>query len=317
MTTSLMTPTDAPPRTPLAVLGGGLAMAAVGGSFAVSHVLHDAPLAVAQSLRYAVSALILLTLARASGHRVRAPRPRDWPWLVGTSLAGLVLFNIALVRGSAHAEPAALAVAMACVPVLLALGGPLTGGERPGPRVLAAAVVVTVGAVLIQGVGRTDATGVAWAGLVLLCEAGFTLLAVPVLQHHGAWGIPVHTTWMAALGFGGWSVVAEGPGAVMRLDRADLAAIAYLALVVTALAFVLWYSCVSTLGAGHAGLLTGVAPVAAAAVGTALGAGLPAAGVWAGTVVVATGLALGLSGRRTRRSPADGARRDRPPRRVA
>ena len=51
------------------------------------------------------------------------------------------------------------------------------------------------------------------------------------------------------------------------------------------------------LGASRAGLLTGVAPVAAAAAGVLLGAPAPRPLVWAGIAVVAAGLALGLLGR--------------------
>jgi drug/metabolite transporter (DMT)-like permease len=74
-----------------------------------------------------------------------------------------------------------------------------------------------------------------------------------------------------------------------------LAAIGYLAVVVTALAFVLWYRAVARLGAGPAGLLTGVTPVAAATAGVLLGGPAPALGVWVGIAVVAVGLALGLT----------------------
>jgi drug/metabolite transporter (DMT)-like permease len=63
---------------------------------------------------------------------------------------------------------------------------------------------------------------------------------------------------------------------------------------VTAVAFVLWYACVSRLGAGRAGLLTGIAPIAAALAGMALGGPAPRPLVWAGIAVVALGLAVGL-----------------------
>jgi drug/metabolite transporter (DMT)-like permease len=56
----------------------------------------------------------------------------------------------------------------------------------------------------------------------------------------------------------------------------------------------MWYSSVRRLGAGRAGLLTGVAPVAAAAAGVLLGGPAPRPPVWAGITVVAAGLALGL-----------------------
>ena len=88
--------------------------------------------------------------------------------------------------------------------------------------------------------------------MVLGCETGFTLLAIPVLGRHGPWGVSVHTTWMAAVIFAGLGLVHEGPAAITRLDRADWLAIGYLAVAVTAVAFVLWYSSVARLGAARA-----------------------------------------------------------------
>lgn len=88
------------------------------------------------------------------------------------------------------------------------------------------------------------------------------------------------------------------PAAVTRLRPEDWLATGYLAVAVTAVAFVLWYSGVRRLGASRAGLFTGVAPVAAAVAGLLLGALLPRPLVWAGMAVVVTGLALGLRQRR-------------------
>jgi drug/metabolite transporter (DMT)-like permease len=105
---------------------------------------------------------------------------------------------------------------------------------------------------------------------------------------------------MAAVIFAGLGLVHEGPAAITRLDRADWLAIGYLAVAVTAVAFVLWYSSVRRLGASRAGLLTGIVPIAAAAVGVLLGGPAPTPLVWAGIAVVAAGLALGLPGGRPR-----------------
>ena len=296
---------DSTPRSGagMAALAGAAAMACVGGSVAVSSVLVGAPLFTAQAVRYAVACLLLLVFARAFGRRLALPRGAEWLWLLGVAGCGLVVFNIALVRGSTHAEPAVLGVAVACVPLLLAAIGPLLEGRRPKSAVLAAAAVVTCGAALVQGTGRCDATGLAWAAVVLACEAGFTLLAVPVLRRHGPWGVSTHTTWLAAAVFAVLGVLDEGPSAVTELRVADGLAVGYLAVAVTALAFVLWYTSVHRLGASRAGLLTGVAPVAAAAVGVALGGPAPRPAVWLGVAVVAAGLALGLGARRARAQP--------------
>jgi drug/metabolite transporter (DMT)-like permease len=269
-------------------------MVCVGGSVAVSGVLAHAPVFTAEALRYAVACVILLVLARLTGRRLVLPRGTEWLWLAGIAATGLVLFNIALVAGSRHAEPAVLGVAVACVPAVLAVIGPLLEGSRPRAAGVTAALVVTCGAALVQGLGRTDGLGMAWAAVVFGCEAAFTLLAIPVLGRHGPWGVSVHTTWIAAVVFAVIGLVHEGPGAAARLGTRDWLAVVYLAVAVTAVAFVMWYSSVGRLGASRAGLLTGVAPVAAAATGVLLGAPAPRPLVWAGMTVVAAGLALGL-----------------------
>jgi drug/metabolite transporter (DMT)-like permease len=291
--------TLAPPRTlavsVLPVLAGATGMAFVGGSVAVSGLLTGAPLATVQALRYAVACLLLLGYARLRGVRILVPRRREWAWLLGVCVTGLVLFNVALVHGARHAEPAVFGVAVACVPLILATIGPLLEGRGPRPRVLAGAIVVTTGAAMVEGLGRSDGAGLAWALLVFGCEAAFTLLAVPVLGRHGPVGVSVHTTWLAAVMFGVLSMVHDGPSAILRLRLDDLLAGGYLAIAVTAVAFVLWYSCVERIGAGRAGLLTGVAPACAALTGIALGGPIPHPPVWLGMLTVASGLALGLS----------------------
>lgn len=288
-------PRAAPARgVPLGVAAGASGMVCVGGSVAISSVLAGTPLFTAEALRYAVACLLLVAFARVTGRRLVMPRGAEWLWLLGVAGAGLVIFNVALVQGSRHAEPAVLGVAVACVPPILALGGPLLEKSRPRPAVVAAALVVTCGAALVQGVGRSDAAGIAWAAVVFGCEAGFTLLAVPVLGRHGPWGVSVHTTWLAAVIFAVAGVTREGPAALTRLSRQDWLAVGYLAVAVTAVAFVLWYSSVGRLGASKAGLLTGVAPISAAAAGVLLGGPLPGPLVWTGIAVAAAGLSLGL-----------------------
>jgi drug/metabolite transporter (DMT)-like permease len=293
---SIDLPTGVPARGVLvSALAGAAGMVCVGGSVAVSGVLSDAPLLSAQAVRYAAACLLLVLLARIGRRPVVIPRGVEWLWLLGITATGLFFFNIALIEGSRHAEPAVLGVAVACVPLILAVVGPIQEGRRPSPLVLIAALVVTCGAALVQGVGRSDAMGLLWALVVLGCEASFTLLAVPLLGRFGPWGVSVHTTWLAAVVFAAIGAVREGPSALARLTAGEVLAVGYLAVAVTAVAFVLWYYCVGQLGAARAGLLTGVAPVAAAASGVALGGPAPRLLVWVGIAVVVCGLVIGLS----------------------
>lgn len=295
-------PVPAATRAALPIAAGTAGMVFVGGSVAVSGVLADAPLFTVQSLRYALACLLLLGYAAAVRTRLARPRGAEWFWLTGVTVAGLLVFNVALVHGARHAEPAVLGVAVACVPILLAVLGPVLEGRGPAPAVIAAAVVVTCGAALVQGVGRADAAGLAWAVVTFACEAAFTLMAVPLLGRHGPLGVSVHATWLAAVLFGLLGLAWEGPAAVTTLHRDDVLAGAYLAVAVTAMAFVLWYTCVERLGAGRAGLLTGIAPISAALTGVALGGPVPRPLVWVGVATVAAGLAIGL--RPSRGTPA-------------
>ncbi|MBC2900326.1 DMT family transporter [Streptomyces cupreus] len=284
---------DTPTASFTQLVPGMIGMALVGSSVTVSHALVDAPLFTTQAVRYLAATVILLVIARLAGARPVWPRGREWLWLAGIAVTGLVLFNVAVVRGVAHAEPAVVAVAVACVPLVLGVVGPLLEGRGPSRQVLLAAPVVMAGAVLVEGTGRTDAVGVAWAALALGCEAAFTLLAVPVLRRHGPWGVSLHTTWLGGVMLTALGVTLEGPSAAREMSGTQWAAAGYLALMVTAVAFVLWYSTVRSAGAGRAGLLTGIAPLAAAASAVS-GTGMPGPWVWLGIAVVIVGLVAGL-----------------------
>ncbi|MEU5637437.1 DMT family transporter [Streptomyces rishiriensis] len=285
---------DTPSPSFARLVPGMVGMTLVGSSVTVSHTLVGAPLFSTQAVRYVAATAILVVMARLAGTRLVWPRGREWLWLVGLAVTGLVLFNVAVVRGVAHAEPAVIAVAVACVPLLLGVIGPLLERRRPSRQVLLAAPVVMAGAVLVEGTGRTDAVGVAWAALALGCEAAFTLLAVPVLGRHTPWGVSVHATWLGGVLLAVLGMMWEGPSAVRGLTGVQWAAVGLLTLLVTAVAFVLWYSTVRSVGAGRAGLLTGIAPLAAAVVGAVSGTGVPGPSVWLGIAVVITGLVVGL-----------------------
>lgn len=289
-----LAPSAAPTTRARSVARGMLGMVVVGSSVGVSRTLTHAPLFTAQAIRYAIAIPVLLILARAARAHIVRPRGAEWFWLAGIAAMGLVLFNTAIVRGVAHAQPAAIAVALALVPILLGVIGPVLQRQRPSRQVLLAALVVTAGSMLVEGAGHSDAAGVAWAAVALACEAAFTLLAVPVLPRHGAWGVSVHSVWMGTMMLIVLSAVTEGPAAAGRLTAADWAAVGYLAVMVTAVAFLLWYSTVAALGPGPVGLLTGIAPISAALTGMLTGGRSPGPLVWLGLLVVVSGLATGL-----------------------
>ncbi|MGW6845900.1 hypothetical protein [Streptomyces sp. NPDC054958] len=83
----------------------------------------------------------------------------------------------------------------------------------------------------------------------------------------------VHAVRLGALIPAGLTVAFESPAELTSLGRVRWAAAGYLAVTVTAVAFLLWYRTAAAVGAGRAGPLTGVAPVAAAGAGVLTGSG--------------------------------------------
>jgi drug/metabolite transporter (DMT)-like permease len=276
------------------------AMFAVGTGVTVSAQLVDYPVFAAQAVRYFVAAAILIGAVVVLRRPFPRPRGTDWLWLIGVATTGLVIFNVAVIRSVEHAEPAVVAVFIGAVPLVLLLAEAVRLRQRPSPLLLVGAVLVVIGAALVQGGGRATVEGLAWAVVALACEAAFTLLAVPVLGRLGAVGVSIHTCWIAALMLGALALGIDGAGALPPMHSGAILALAYLAVIQTALAFSLWYSSVGILGAAVAGLFAGVMPIAAALTGVIPGLTTVTPMVIGGSVLVGVGIALGLSARLAR-----------------
>ncbi len=281
------------------------AMAMVGAAVTASTYLTDYPRYSAQAARYVVATVVLVAWARRFGSvRLRRPVGAEWWWLVGSATVGLTAYNLAVLQAVEHAEPAVVGTIVACVPLVLAVGAPLVQRRRVPIGMVAAAVVVVVGAVTVVGGGRSTVAGLAWAFVALAGEAGFTLLAVPVLARVGALSVATHTTWIAAGQLLVLAVVLDGERALVAPDLDVVVAITCL-VALTAAAFVLWFMAVETVGGALAGLAAGIIPVAAAVSGFAVGLTTLNGRVVVGTVLVAFGIVGGLAaaGRAVQGSP--------------
>ena len=278
-------------------------MAAVGSSFAVLDGLHGYPAAGGQALRYSVGAALLAAIGRG---RIRRPTPRQFVRLALLAATGLAAFNLLVLAAEASMDPGSVGVVVATVPVLLALVGPIQERRPPQARLVAAGVVVAGGAGAVEGLGGdVSLVGFVAALGALFCEAAFSLLAAPLLTTLGAVAV---SAWAAALAVPLLAVVAlaiDGPSGALALPTAAQALdLAWLAVVVTALAFVLWYSAVDALGVERAGLFSGVLPVSALLCAAAVGHSDLTFGRSAGVVAVVAGVATGLTVGRKRQPAA-------------
>ncbi|MBS2552987.1 DMT family transporter [Catenulispora sp. NL8] len=279
------------------ILQGTLAMSILGASTAVSVHLTRYPVLGGQALRYTLAAAVFAVIVRrADLPRIR-PTAREWLQLVLLSATGLVLFNVFVLAALRHTDAATLGSVVACSPLVLAVAGPLvarTGKRlRPGP-VVGAAVLVVAGSAMVQGFGHGSPAGIVFAVLTLVCEALFSLLAVPLLPKFGELRVSAHVTAIAVPILLVTGLATDGTGMLRVPTLAETAALLYLALPLTVFAFLLWYRALSGLGPQRAGLLIGTVPVAACAASAALGVGTPGPAQLAGVAVVVAGIVFGL-----------------------
>jgi drug/metabolite transporter (DMT)-like permease len=214
--------------------------------------------------------------------------------LAALAATGLVAFNLLVLGALEEAEPAAVGVIVGCVPIVLALAGPLLAHRAPVARVVAAALVVTVGAAVVR-VGDSTLAGFLLSLGALVGEALFSLLAVSLLPRLGPVVLSTYVCAMAAGGLGVAAVLVDGDQVLPLPSAEDGAAIAYLAVAVTAIAFVAWYSGVQRLGVERAGLFAGLIPVSTLFCAAAIGTGSLGLVEALGVLVVGAGVSLGVS----------------------
>lgn len=282
-------------------LSGATATMLVGASFPVTAALEGFPASAGQAIRYLAGALLLTAVAR--GRLVR-PAARELAVLALVAAAGMAGFNLFVVAAVDAFGGANTGVVVGASPILLAL---LAGGAAgKSGRTLACAVAVAAGAALVTGTGGTfAAAGLALALGALAGEVLFTLLAAPLLPRLGPLSV---ATWAAYLATAELALVSLATAEAVPVPTVqEAAAIAYLAVLTTAVAFVCWFRAVERLGAGRAGLLVGLMPVAAVAVEMALERELAGVVELAGVGLVVAGVVAGQGRPRAGRAPARAA----------
>lgn len=273
------------------VAGATAAMFCVGTLAGVSGLIEDYPVYGGQAVRYLIAAAILVAVTRVMGLRFVRLTGREWLLLGALALTGLALFNVFVIESTLAAGPALVGTVLGTVPLWLAFAG-----GRPAPRLLAGAVVVVAGATLATGLGSGNLPGLLWALGALAGEVCFSLLALPLLPRLGAIRVSTYATVLAVPMLAAIGLFQEGTGVLRVPTAAEALGLGYLAVVVTVVAFLLWYTSLPRLGPGRAGLFAGLIPVGAIITGVVLGIATPTAYDLAGAGLVIAGILAGLSG---------------------
>lgn len=272
------------------VAGAASAMFLVGTLAGVSGLVKDYPVYGGQAVRYLVAAVVLLAVTRALRLRFVRLTGKEWALLGALSLLGLVIFNVCVVESARASGPALVGTVLGTVPLALALAG-----GRPAPRLLTGAGVVVAGATLATGLGSGTPAGLLWALGALAGEIGFSLLAIPLLPKLGAMRVSAYSTVLAVPSLAAIGLVQDGTGALRMPTFAEAAGFGYLAIVVTVVAFCLWYTSLPKLGPGRAGLFAGLIPLGAIVTGLVLGVATPSGYDLLGAGLVIAGIAVGLT----------------------
>ncbi len=277
---------------------GTLAMTIVGSSVAVSRLILDYPPLLGQAQRYTVAAIVLFGLSTVGTRPPRRwPPPRDLLILTALAASGLAGFNLAILIALRHTDPAVIGTVIGAAPLALALIGPVQRRERPSGLVLVAAAVIVAGIAIVYGGGHSDRAGLLGALAAFAGEVLFSVLAAMVLPRLGA----VRTSaWSCAL-----AVPMLVIGAAVTAERwrpptlTETLTLGYLAIGLTVIAFLCWFTGLRRLGVERAGLLVGVLPVATLITTAVADGHWPDPVRTLGVAVVAVGLGLGLTRRRS------------------
>lgn len=266
----------------LGVAAGATAATIVGASVPITGMLDGYPVLTGQAMRYALGAAVLLLVAR----RLPMPSWRDIPPLLGVVASGMLGFNALLIAAQRYAEPGFVAAVMGASPIALAL----LARKRSVPAVIGA-VVVAAGVVVLSGGGAWHGPGLVLALLTMAGEVCFTLFAVGVVRRLGVLGVATWTCLLAAAIGAVLGTFVEG----WRVpDARQSFALVVLAVLVTALAFGLWYFSVNRLGSDRAGVLIGLMPVSGLVASVLLGAQEFTLVSAAGATTVALGCVIAL-----------------------
>lgn len=247
-----------------------LAMIIVGSSVAVGkYVVAQVPVFLASALRYGIAAAVLVPLLLAHEGVPRDLGRRDALILVIQAACGTFLFSVFLLYGLKLTTAAEGGIVSGVMPAVVALFSWLLLKDRITPAKGAAVALATAGVVALNvgggetGRGPSPVLGDLLVLAAVSAESVFVILGKTLRQPRSPLFI---STVMSALGFLMFLPLAVVEAAAFdfgALDAFDWGVIAYYGLVVTVLAFFLWFAGVEKVPGSTAGIFTGVMPVSA------------------------------------------------------
>jgi drug/metabolite transporter (DMT)-like permease len=216
-----------------------------------------------RSAGLACGAALLLAIAAARGSRLTVAPAMRWRIAVAGFL-NIAVFNVATAFAQLNTTTSRAAVLTFSMPLWTALLAWLLLGERLDRRKLAALAIGSAGLALLASPLLSG--GVAPAGLIfpIIAALGWAAGTVFLKWRPIEGDRLVATGWQLAVGaacaaIGLWAS-GEAPG-IRRTDPAVITALVFHVVLATALAYLLWFRLLETMGAAASALTTLMIPV--------------------------------------------------------
>ncbi|MEU7137364.1 DMT family transporter [Streptomyces sp. NPDC046261] len=242
-------------------------------------------------LRLAFAVLFLLPWL-ATG-RISRLRRGDIARMAGFGLTGMTAYQLLLYAGERHVEGGTAAMLVATSPVFATALGMLVLRERPGARGVAGLLVALGGALVVAmagGGGGGSRTGMAMIVLAAAAQATSFILQKPLLRRYSG----MDCIFYGSL-FGLLPLLVFTPDAASHLMAAgwqQTAAVVWLGLGCTVLAFCTWSRVLEAASASTSSLVLYAVPVAALVLDAVLLGALPAPMAALGGLIVLAGVGI-------------------------
>ncbi len=240
-------------------------------------------------LRTAPAALLLLPLAARKGH-LRALLPR-WRWVLAFTGVELALPWLLIGRAEQHITSSMTGLLIATVPLMGAvLYGFVPGMERLDGRRLAGLIVGFAGVAVLVGidVGQTNLFAVGEVIVVALCYAIGPLIISRRLADLPGLGVTAAAITIVAIGY--------APVALTHLPQSAsveaIGSVVALALICTALAFLVFFELILEVGPARATVITYINPLVAVLLGVVVLSEPFTLGIAAGLPLILVGSVL-------------------------
>ena len=241
-----------------------------GGTWIAGRIIArevSAPLGIA-AIRFVVTAMVLAAALLLSGRMLpRLRSSREWGVVCGLGFFGIFLYGLCFFYGLQHITAGRGALVVALNPVVIVLAAWLFGHERMNRRKALGSAIALAGCLTVIGNGNPLALiqGTVGVGEWLIIGCVLSWAAYTFIGRQATKTLsPLATTLYGSLvgaAFLGIAALVQGDMAPATWSGQVWAAMLFLAIFGTAIAYTWFTEAVHQLGAGHASIFINLVPV--------------------------------------------------------